>query len=173
MKTFKTTKTPVTEQELVEFLDMIFGDLKAEDTTEEIQSEDEEDVLLRGFEFEIPEPPTLRRTSAEEYGYEWFFTPTARSITLMNDRMEKPQTIKRMNFPAFTETKRKAPSISVIGPHSDLMSTPPGYVGVVKIREGICVFKNQSSERPLKKRRFCLLDEDETDVCRKTLFCDE
>lgn len=168
-------KTPVTEQELVEFLDMIFGDLKAEDKTEEIQSEEDEDVLLRGFEFEIPEPPILRRTSAEDYGYQWFFTPTARAMSVMEDRMGKPQTIKRMNFPAFTETKRKAPSVSVIGPHSDLMSTPPGYVGIVKIREGICVFKTHSSERPIKKRRFCLLDEDngETDFCRKTLFRDE
>ena len=175
-------RTPQTESELVEFLDKIFEDLKTRDTDEDIEDDDDDDEedkkedvngLLRSFEIEIPDPPVLHRTSAKDYGYEWFFTPTARSMSLMNDRMGKPQAIKKMNFPAFTETKRKTPSLSVIGPHSDLMSTPPGCIGIVKIREGICIFKNQSSERPIKKRRFSLLDDNDIDVCRRTLFRDD
>ena len=173
------TKVPLTEEELIDLVKYYLGDDEQEEKQEEQEEQEEQEKIVQKLvlDIEIPEPPVLERKHARNYSYDWFFTPTARAMARMDKEMLKPQHICSLHTSVFSEKKRKAPSVHIIGPHSDTMSTPPNHLGFVVTQKGISIFKNKrsNSERSLKKRRFRLLETDEetTTSFTRTLFCEQ
>jgi len=147
-------------------------DLMSQEESNHSRSDESEDEYSTVISFPPSPPPTIEKP----YTYEWFFTPTTRAITAMNKRMSEPQDLPH-------EKRGRKSKVSIIGPHSDLFSTPPNKIGVVRFPNAVCAFKQRpefqlNHTRPLKRRKFLLFEEEDSSSssspsCVRTLFCDD